>query len=119
MFDYDIASTSDEISGGTVAIDPSITFPLIKLDDTTPSKLRGMFLDWTNTGTGTLKATLTTQQTTTIANLTDPDDEGTTKLSSPLLALSASNFFKLKLSGIISRINAIRLDLRPMRKGVG
>ena len=117
-FDYDNTAITDEITGGSVQINPSITFPLIKLKGSL-AKLRNVVLDWVNTGTGTLKMTLTTQQSTTVANITNPDDEGFVRVNQGITGLPASNNFKLKMSGIISQLNSIRFDLRPVRKGVG
>jgi hypothetical protein len=118
MFDYDDTVTNDEISGGTVAIDPSLTLPLFKLKGT-HSKIRNIVLDWVNTGTGTLKLTLVSDAGTTVSNITNPDDTGLTRLVTSLTSLPSSNNFKLKMSGIISQLNSVRIDLRPSRQGVG
>ena len=117
-YDYDDTVVNDEFSGGNPHIDPSMTFPLMKLKGT-HSKIRNIVLDWINTGTGTLKLTLVTDAGTTVSNIVDPDDTGLTRLITTLTGLPSSNNFKLKISGIIQQINGIRLDLRPTRSGLG
>lgn len=119
-FDYDVTITEDEFSGGSNPINPSITFPLFKVKGV-HSKLRGIFLEWVRSSAGTpnLTLTLTTDDGTTVSNHTNLTDNGLTRINSTLLGLPASNNFKLKLSGLIDKINAIRLDFRPSRQGKG
>ena len=117
IYDYDKSSIDDDVSGGSQNIQAVIKFPRIQVDGTTKAKLRDMVLAFDRQGAVPVGLILT-RDTGTDSSVNIPSGDGIIRITG-FSGKPASDFFDIKLTDGMDRIDSFRVDLRLVKRGVG
>ena len=114
---YDESLTQDTfVSGATSNITVTVQLPRIHMPDYSLAKIRNVVMNVTRTSTVTLQVT---SDTTTFSAVNLPASLEVPARMVGVNGRVASLYFDLTLSGIFQYLDYIRVDLRPVRQGVG
>ena len=114
---YDRSQSIDVfVTGGDTDISVKVKLPRVNLQGFSPAKFRDFVVDITKTGTVT---TVVTSDSTTFSAVNLPAGSGKPVRATGLFGRPASSYFDITLQGVFSFLNGVRIDLRPIRKGLG
>lgn len=120
-YEYDITSTTDEHSGAQLGISVELKLPRFKLDTLTKFKLRDLVMSLRRVGANAIYVAVDTEVSSYTAVQIPAAVEGIVRVigwgGKPVF--STTGFYDLTLTGGIESLDAVRMDVRPIRRGVG